>query len=62
VESKKKSAYKALSWRIIATLTTGMIGYFITGSFAIAGSIMTFDFFIKMILYYYHERAWTYYE
>ena len=62
VESKKKSAYKALSWRIIATLTTGTIGYFVTGSFAIAGSIMTFDFFIKMILYYYHERAWSYYE
>lgn len=62
MESKTKSAYKALSWRAVATLTTGMIGYVVTGSFAIAGSIMTFDFFVKLVLYYYHERLWTHYD
>lgn len=59
MDSKRKSLYKTVSWRILATGTTGTIGYILTGSLALAGSIMTFDFFIKMILYYYHERLWT---
>ena len=59
MESKTKSLTKAISWRIIASITTGIIGYAVTGSFALAGSIMTVDFFAKFILYYAHERAWT---
>ena len=38
------------------TVTTGLIGYALTGSVEVAGAIMTFDFFLKLILYYIHEE------
>ena len=53
-ESHSKSLVKAFSWRIIATVTTGLIGYALTGSVEV-GAIMTFDFFLKLLLYYIHE-------
>lgn len=59
MDSHSKSLAKAFSWRIIATLTTGLIGLFITGSVKVASAIMTFDFVLKLILYYLHERIWT---
>ena len=58
IDSRKRSLYKSITWRIVASLATGIIGFLITGSFAIAGSIMTIDFFVKFVLYYIHERAW----
>ena len=59
LESHSKSLVKAFSWRIIATVTTGLIGYALTGSVEVAGAIMTFDFVLKLILYYLHERLWN---
>ena len=59
MDSQSKSIAKAFSWRIIATLTTGLIGYALTGSVEVAGAIMTFDFILKLILYYLHERLWN---
>ena len=62
VDSRRKSLYKTFSWRILATCITGLIGYALTGSLTVAGSIMTLDFFIKMVVYYYHERLWDKYD
>ena len=59
MDSHSKSIAKAFSWRIIATVTTGLISYFLTGSVEVAGAIMTFDFILKLMLYYLHERIWT---
>jgi uncharacterized membrane protein len=59
LDSHHKSLAKAFSWRIIATVTTGLIGYALTGSVEVAAGIMTFDFVIKILLYYLHERLWT---
>ena len=59
MDSQSKSIAKAFSWRIIATVTTGLISYVLTGSVEVAGAIMTFDFILKLILYYLHERIWT---
>ena len=57
-ESKKRHILKTFSWRILATTTTFLIAYILTGSLAIGGSIASIEFFAKMILYYYHERVW----
>ena len=57
-ESRKKSIYKALSWRIIATLSTILIAYIITGKTETALSIGGIEFLAKFIIYYLHERAW----
>jgi uncharacterized membrane protein len=54
-----KSALKAVSWRIVGTIDTMIISYFITGKVAVALSIGSVEVFTKMILYYFHERLWA---
>ena len=55
----KRSIAKTFSWRILATLTTMALVFAGTGHFEIAISIGVAEFFIKMIVYYGHERAWA---
>ena len=62
MESRKKSLLKSLSWRILATLITGVIAWFLTGNMVIVGSIMSIDFVVKFIAYYLHERLWSYHK
>ena len=57
-ESHIRSILKALSWRVVATLTTGLIAYFITGEIETAIAIGSIEFFLKFLIYYFHERAW----
>jgi len=54
-----KSALKAISWRIVGTLDTIIISYFITGKVTVALSIGSVEVFTKTILYYFHERLWA---
>jgi len=58
-DKKSKSVFKALTWRIIATLTTVSIVFFLTGKVNWALEIGSLDFIVKLILYYVHERMWT---
>ena len=57
-ERKRRSIAKAFSWRVTATLTTTIISYWVTGSAGLALKIGGFEFFIKMFVYYFHERGW----
>ena len=57
-DSKLRSLAKALSWRVIATLTTGTIAYLVTGELGTAALIGGVEFFVKFVIYYFHERAW----
>ena len=57
-ESHLRSVLKAFSWRVIATLTTALIAYAITGELDTAIMIGAIEFVAKMFLYYLHERAW----
>ena len=59
MDSKLKSLYKTISWRRTATVTTILIAYIILGDITPALAIGGIEFFAKMIIYYYHERAWT---
>ena len=52
------SLAKAFSWRIVATLTTAMIAYAITGEMDTALWIGGIEFFLKIGIYYAHERLW----
>lgn len=58
-EKAYRSIVKTISWRTLGTLDTIIISYFITGSFAMAASIGSIELVTKMILYYFHERAWN---
>ena len=52
------SLAKAFSWRIVATLTTALIAYVITGEIDTALWIGGIEFFLKIGIYYAHERLW----
>jgi len=57
-ESRLRSVGKALSWRIVATLTTALIIYFVTGDVNTAILIGSVEFVLKFVIYYLHERFW----
>lgn len=54
-----KSLMKSLSWRIVGTMDTMIISYFITGKVTVAISIGSVEVITKTILYYFHERLWA---
>ena len=57
-ESHLRSILKTISWRIIATSTTITIAYFVFGDIQSALKVGGIEFFAKMFIYYFHERAW----
>lgn len=57
-ESHLRSILKGFTWRILATLTTVTIAFFITGDVRSALAIGGIEFVGKLLLYYLHERAW----
>ena len=56
--SYKRHVAKTISWRIIGTIDTFLLSWFITGSWKIGLSIGGVEIITKMILYFFHERAW----
>ncbi|MFL0352883.1 DUF2061 domain-containing protein [Xanthomarina sp. GH4-25] len=64
-ESHLRSIIKGISWRIIATSDTILVVLLVTclsGSCSIddALKIGFFEFFIKLAIYYFHERIWQF--
>jgi adenylylsulfate kinase len=57
-ETKKRSIFKAVSWRTLATLTTAAIVFLFTGRFTLAITVGCLEVFAKMGLYFFHERLW----
>ncbi len=58
-EEHKRSALKAVSWRIIATSVTMFLVYVFTGKLELSASVGIFDVVLKMMLYFFHERIWN---
>lgn len=56
--NNKRHILKSITWRVIASVTTFIISYTLTGSVEFGIGIGVADFFIKMFLYYFHERFW----
>lgn len=59
VEKVKRSLAKTISWRIIGTLDTLILSWIIIGEVSTAAAIASVEFVSKMILYFFHERAWS---
>lgn len=57
-EAHSRSFIKAVSWRILGSIDTFVISYFVTGKLVFAASIASVETFTKIILFYGHERAW----
>lgn len=58
-ERPLRSILKAISWRIIGTLDTIFIAWFLSGEITLAFSIGSLELVTKMVLYFIHERAWN---
>ncbi len=54
----KRHLVKAITWRIIASATTFIIGWIVTGDMQFGIAIGAVDVLIKIVLYYFHERLW----
>ena len=59
VESRLRSVLKAVSWRVLATLTTMVVAYFVIGNVGDALKIGSVEVVVKMGIYYIHERTWA---
>lgn len=57
-DSHLRSVLKGITWRVVATTTTTIIAYLVTGEVATALSIGAIEFVGKVFIYYLHERAW----
>ena len=49
---------KTITWRIIGTVDTILIGWLVSGDPMVGLTIGSFEVFTKMILYFIHERVW----
>lgn len=58
IKVSKRHIAKTLTWRIIGTIDTIILSWFVSNDFSIAFKIGFIELFTKMILYYYHERLW----
>ena len=58
-ESSLRSVVKALSWRIVATLTTALLVFAFTGRLDLAVTVGALEALAKMALYFVHERVWN---
>ena len=56
--SYKRHLLKTITWRIIGTIDTMILGWFVTGNPITGLKIGGLEVLSKMILYFIHERIW----
>ena len=59
LDTHKRSFLKTISWRVVATLITGVVTLALTGRIDFAITVGLSDTFVKFFLYYVHERMWS---
>ena len=57
-DSKKRHIAKTVTWRIVGTIDTMAMAWFITGNPLTGLKIGMIEVVTKMALYYFHERTW----
>lgn len=57
-ETRIRSIIKGLTWRMIASGTTMSIVFMMTGNIELVAGVGIADVTLKILFYYFHERAW----
>ena len=57
-ESQLRSILKAITYRITGTITTALVTLLITGDYLMALAVGSIEPWIKIVVYYLHERLW----
>jgi uncharacterized membrane protein len=58
-ETSARSITKALTYRFWQSLNTFIISLVVTGRLDWAAAIVSIEVFVKIIVYFFHERIWT---
>ena len=58
-EGARRSGIKTATWRVTASLDTMLLALIFTGNLGTAISIGGLEVITKLVLYYFHERAWA---
>jgi sulfate adenylyltransferase large subunit len=59
-ESRLRSIVKAISWRGTGSVDTFIVTLIVTGNYTFAGSVALTEIATKVMLYYFHERVWSF--
>jgi uncharacterized membrane protein len=59
MESNSRSIAKAISYRLLGSLSTAFIVFLFSGNIKVSLGVGALDVVIKMALYYVHERIWN---
>jgi adenylylsulfate kinase len=54
----KRNISKTISWRIVGSIDTVLLGWLISGHFSTGAKIGLTELLTKMVLFYGHERLW----
>jgi uncharacterized membrane protein len=54
----KRHLAKAVTYRMVGTLTTFIISYIFTGSIVVSSAIGVVELLVKPLNYFIHERVW----
>ena len=57
----KRQIAKAITFRVLGTIDTVLVSWFITDSFEIGAILGGIEVVTKIILYFLHERVWDKY-
>lgn len=55
----RRAIAKTVTWRVVATVVTGVVVYLFTGEFAEASKATLVAAVVLTILYYFHEEFWA---
>ena len=55
---RRRHIMKAITWRVVATLTTFLLAWFFTDNIDLALKFGAVEIIIKLLAYYLHERMW----
>ena len=59
MDTHKRTIFKTITWRIIATVTTILTIYFWTNSWSVSLGSGLIANALKTLFYYIHERVWN---
>ena len=59
MDTNTRSIAKAISYRVLGSLTTGGIVYFFSGDLRASAGVGLIDSVVKLGLYFIHERIWN---
>ncbi len=57
-ETPARSISKAISWRVLASITTALVVFLFTRRADVAVAVGALESVVKIALYFLHERAW----